>query len=75
MNGYAPEVEKGLRTTDATTEVQKDIVFSLEDGQVWASWYGREMPVHLGPETDVVPMMQDFLAQFELGRKLAAKNA
>ncbi len=47
-----------------------DIVFSLENGQAWASWYGQTSPVLLGPQNEVAEMMQDFIAQLELGRRL-----
>jgi hypothetical protein len=46
------------------------VVFSLERGQVWASWYGSHSWVRLGPEEDVAEMMRDFLAQHELGKRL-----
>ena len=48
------------------------IVFSLENGQVWASWYGQATPVLLGSRLEVSAMMRDFLAQEELARRLAA---
>ena len=50
------------------------IIFSLEEGQVWASWHGREAAIQLGSETEVAAMMEDFLAQVELGRKFAVKG-
>ena len=50
------------------------IVFSVENGQVWASWYGQDKPVHLGQQHEVAEMMQDFLAQVELARYLAERN-
>ena len=46
------------------------VVFSLEGGQAWASWYGSHSWVRLGPEDEVAEMMQDFLAQRELGKRL-----
>jgi hypothetical protein len=46
------------------------IVFSLENDQVWASWYGSDEPVHLGSQQKVETMMTDFLAQLELGKRL-----
>jgi Domain of unknown function (DUF4118) len=46
------------------------IVFSLEDGKAWANWYGKASPVYLGPSDQVAEMMQDFLAQLELGKRL-----
>jgi len=46
------------------------IVFSLRDGEAWASWYGGGSPVRLGREEDVAEMMEDFLAQLEIGKRL-----
>lgn len=46
------------------------IVFSSEDGDAWASWYGTDPPIRLGPEEEVARMMKDFLAQLELGKRL-----
>ncbi len=46
------------------------IVFSLEKGEVWASWYGHGAPVHLGSQGKVSEMMEDFLAQVEVGKRL-----
>lgn len=46
------------------------VVFSLEKGEVWASWYGQGPPVLLGSQRKVAEMMQDFLAQVEIGRRL-----
>ena len=54
-------------------ETPGGIVFSLEDGQAWASWYGQDSPVRLGPQEEVEEMMEDFLAQLELGRHLSGK--
>jgi hypothetical protein len=50
------------------------VVFSLEDGQAWASWYGSGPAIRLGPQEEVTEMMQDFIAQVELGKRLAARN-
>lgn len=51
---------------------QGNIIFSLEDGVAWASWYGTQEPICLGEEDEVAAMMEDFLAQRELGRRLVA---
>lgn len=50
------------------------IVFSLEKDQVWASWYGAGPPVRLGSQNMVEPMMEDFLAQVEIGKRLTRKS-
>jgi hypothetical protein len=49
------------------------IVFSLEKGEVWASWYGHSAPVHLGSQRKVSEMMEDFLAQVEVGKRLTRR--
>lgn len=46
------------------------IVFSMRDGKAWASWYGHPVPVQLGSEEEVTEMMEDFLKQVELGKRL-----
>ena len=51
-------------------ETAGGVVFSLSDNQVWASWYGQGAPVLLGSEAKVSTMMQDFLAQVEVGKRL-----
>jgi len=48
---------------------EKGVVFSLDGGEAWASWYGVEAPVRLGPRDQVVQMMEDFIKQVELGKK------
>jgi|SRR6478672_6344278 hypothetical protein len=49
------------------------VVFSLEKGEVWASWYGEHSPMRLGPRRRVSEMMEDFLKQDELAKRLSAK--
>jgi hypothetical protein len=50
------------------------IVFSLEQGTVWASWYGQGSPVRLGSQRRVSEMMKDFLAQEELAKRLNRRS-
>lgn len=52
--------------------IKGNIIFSLEDGVAWASWYGTQEPICLGNEDEVAAMMEDFLAQREIGRRLVA---
>lgn len=47
------------------------IIFSLLDGYVLASWPGTVASVRLGRHEMVAAMMKDFLAQDELGKRLA----
>ena len=46
------------------------VVFSLEQGDAWASWYGSHSWIRLGPDEEVAEMMRDFLAQRELAKRL-----
>jgi hypothetical protein len=46
------------------------IVFSLENDEVWASWYGEGPPLRLGSQQRVSRMMKDFLKQEEVGKRL-----
>ena len=62
-----------LRLTDFG-EPTSGIIFSLEAGQAWASWKGASTPLRLGRQEEVAEMMQDFLAQIEVGERLA-RNA
>jgi len=47
-----------------------DIVFSLKEGEVWASWYGQEEPLRLGTQHMVSQTMKDFLSEGEIGERL-----
>ena len=46
------------------------IIFSSRDGCVWVSWPESEASVKLGRHEIVAAMMEDFLAQDALGRRL-----
>jgi hypothetical protein len=62
---------RSLRQADSQKRAS-GIVFRLEDGEAWASWYGVDAPVRLGSPDEAVPMMEDFLARVELGKRLQA---
>ena len=49
---------------------EEAIIFSLLDGYVLASWPGTDASVRLGRHELVAAMMQDFLAQDALGKRL-----
>ena len=49
---------------------EEAIIFSLLDGYVLASWPGTDASVRLGRHKLVAAMMEDFLAQDALGRRL-----
>lgn len=50
------------------------VLFSLDQGKVWASWYGRGPRVLLGSREKVSVMMQDFLAQEEVAKRLLGER-
>jgi hypothetical protein len=50
---------------------EQEIIFSERDGYVLASWPGTDASVRLGRREMVAAMMEDFLAQAALGRRLA----
>lgn len=50
---------------------EEAIIFSLHEGYVLASWPGTDASVRLGRHDIVAAMMEDFLAQDALGRRLA----
>jgi hypothetical protein len=51
-------------------EPELGIIFSLRDDFVWATWPDTEAAVRLGRHRMVASMMEDFLAQDALGRRL-----
>jgi len=53
-----------------SAESESGIIFSLENGVALASWPGTRPPVRIGPEAEVAKMMEDFLAQRELAKRL-----
>ena len=66
-------VENSLRPTRPEA-FSAPVVFSLEGGQAWASWYGSHSWIRLGPDEEVAEMMRDFLAQRELGKRLTSET-
>jgi hypothetical protein len=75
MIGFAELVRLAITSMQkrSVDESLGGIVFSLERGEVWATWYGNGLPVLLGSQRKVSEMMQDFLKQEELGRRLNEK--
>jgi|KBSMisStandDraft_5_1062788.scaffolds.fasta_scaffold5886894_1 hypothetical protein len=60
-----------LSNDNLGAQFKADLIFSLADGFVWASWAGSVPKVRLGEYEAVTAMMRDFLAQSELGERLA----
>ena len=75
MIGIAVLVRRVVATIQGRgiNRIEGGIVFSLEKGDVWASWYGQGAPIRLGSQRKVSEMMRDFLAQLELGKRLKRK--
>jgi hypothetical protein len=53
---------------------QSEIIFSLVDGYVWATWPGTDASVRLGTYESVTAMMCDFLAQSALAEQLSKRD-
>jgi hypothetical protein len=49
----------------------RGVIFSLDAGHVWATWNDDGVPMPLGSKEEVSEMMEDFLAQVEVGERLA----
>lgn len=56
--------------TESGSAPEQEIIFSERDGYVLASWPGTNASVRLGRREMVAAMMQDFLAQAEIGERL-----
>jgi len=74
MIGIVLLVREVIAAIQHRGEHEGGVVFSLQGGQVWASWYDQGPPVRLGTEGNVSAMMQDFLAQVELGKRLTGEK-
>ena len=64
-------LERDWRGTPGRGVGSSGLVISLESGEAWASWYGDDTRIRLGPQEEVAAMMQDFLAQLEVGKRLS----
>jgi hypothetical protein len=51
------------------------VIFSVKDGQAWASWPTTGYTLRLGPQDDVAEIMKDYLAQLECGKQLIARHS
>jgi hypothetical protein len=74
MIGIAVLVRRVVATLQKPNGSSDGIIFSLDKGEVWASWYGHEQPVRLGSRRSVAKMMDDFLKQEQLAKRLAASS-
>lgn len=46
------------------------VVFSEEKGHAWAHWHSDRPSLPLGPHEEVAAMMEDYIAQVEIGKRL-----
>jgi hypothetical protein len=53
---------------------KEEMILSLVDDFVWASWSVAVPKVRLGKYENVAATMRDFLAQCELGERLATRK-
>lgn len=59
--------------TNQTVERELEVIFSLREGYVWASWPTTALCMRIGPHDAVASMMEDFLAQDALGERLTSR--
>jgi hypothetical protein len=52
-------------------ELASGLAFTLDKGEVWASWYGHSRPLLLGSQRKVSERMREFLAQAEAEKRSA----
>jgi hypothetical protein len=74
----AMAIKPSLRGSHSRTDhghLNDDLIFSLTEGYVWASWPGTVASVKLGSRAAVTAVMRDFLAQCELGDRLTNAKA
>jgi hypothetical protein len=74
MIGFAVAGRKIVKNSfrpDQPNGIPSSVIFSLRDGQAWASWHESHSWVPLGQDDHVAEMMEDFLAQRKLGKRLA----
>jgi hypothetical protein len=55
-------------------EAKGGAVFSVENGEVWVSWYGQGSPLRLGTQAKVSEMMRDYLAQEKIAKRLTRES-
>ena len=58
-----------------TDEHSHRVIFSERQGEAWAHWDGKRPSVKLGPHKKVAEMMEDYVAQVELGERLTDEKA
>lgn len=49
---------------------RSELILSLEDDEVWASWPGEDGRVYLGPLRRVIETMRHFVATTELADRM-----
>src|SRR3954453_5450199 len=74
MIGIAVLVRQIIAKMHRPDDSSGGIIFSLEKGEGWASWYGHGLPVRLGNRRMVANMMDDFLKQEQLAKRLADRS-
>ena len=68
-----PKVE-APSNDDVGFGLNADVIFSLEDGFVCASWLGTVGSVRLGSYESVRASMEEFIAQCLIGERLVASK-
>jgi len=63
-----------LHVTFSPNAAPSKVIFSEEKGHAWAHWHGDRPSLPRGPHEEVADMMEDYLAQVELGKRLTGEK-
>ena len=73
--GRVREILWGIGISGMSDEQGLAVIFSLRDGDVWASRFGGCPPTMLGPHDQVIEAMHDFIGQADFAQRLFDKAA
>jgi hypothetical protein len=72
--GVVRAIRNLLRATFSPESAPSKVIFSEEKGHAWAHWHSDRPSLPLGPHEEVADMMEDYLAQVELGKRLTGNK-
>jgi len=72
--GGVRAIKSLLQATFSPNAAPTKVIFSEEKGHAWAHWHGDRPSLPLGPHEEVADMMEDYLAQVELGKRLTGEK-
>ena len=72
--GGVRAIKSLLHAAFSPNAAPSNVLFSEEKGHAWAHWHGDRPSLPLGPHEEVADMMEDYLAQVELGKRLTGEK-